>query len=383
MIRVGLVGIGYIAEEYIRLFSRGMIRNASVWGLSSRNEARMEHIRDTYALKDAALFSDFDAMLASGRMDMVMICTPHACHPEMAMRALARNIHALIEKPVGIFPGETDDLLDCVRSRPHLRAGVLYCRRCSEAFQRLKQMLKAGALGEIRRVTWITTEMYRPQAYFDAYPWKGTYRGEGGGLLMTQVSHQIDLLVWLLGLPCTVQAFCRTGHERGIEVENEAVLMLEYPWGASGQMVASSRECPGTDRLEIVGTRGQVVLEDRSILTQYLLREDERVYSARSTEAYGRVPGTQRQTVFPCEKNTELQARIIENFVWSVAEDTPVMCPVEEAVQTQRLIQAAYLSAWTQKPVPLPADADAFTWELRRRMGERTCADGENRKTGL
>lgn len=368
MVRVGLAGIGYIAEEYIRLFSQGKIQNASVCALSSRNEARMQQIQERYGLENAALFSDYDAMLASGKIDMVMICTPHFCHPEMAVRALKHNIHTLIEKPVGVFPEELDSLLDCVRSRPRLRAGVLYCRRCGKAFMQLKQMLTESALGEIRRVTWITTEMYRPQAYFDAYPWKGTFRGEGGGLLMTQVSHQLDLLVWLLGLPRTVQAACHTGKERGIQVENEAALLLEYPWGASGQMIASSRECPGTDRLEIAGTRGRAVLENRGAMSLYTLREDERVYSARSREAYGRIPGVERQMVFPCEENTELQADIINHFVSSVTEGTPAVCPVEQAVQTQQLIQAAYLSAWTHRPVLLPADAEAFTHELRRRI---------------
>lgn len=372
MVRVGLAGIGYIAGEYIRLFSAHKVANAAVCALSSRNEARMEQIRSACGLDSAALFSDYGTMLTSGKIDAVIICTPHFCHPDMAVRALEQNIHTLIEKPVGVFPSELDKLLHCARCRPHLRTGVLYCRRCAQSFQYLKQLLNENTLGEIRRVTWIVTEMYRPQAYFDAYPWKGTFAGEGGGLLMTQVSHQLDLLVWLMGLPCAVQAFCRTGRERGIQVENEAILLLKYPGGAAGQFIASSRECPGTNRLEIVGSKGQAILENYESLTLRILQQDEREYSAHSAEVYGRIPDVRRHVTFSPEENAVLQAGILNNFVSAVSEGTPLACPVEQAVQTQQLIQAAYLSAWTQQPLRLPADAAAFTRELRARMQERS-----------
>lgn len=368
MVRVGIAGIGYIAGEYLRLFAQGKIPNASVRALSSRNYAHMEAVRDACRLKDVLLFSDYDAMLASGEIDAVIICTPHFCHPDMAVRALEKGLHTLIEKPIGVFPDELDALLRCAERHPELRAGVLYCRRGGAAFQHLKRLLDEGALGALRRVTWLVTEMYRPQAYFDAYPWKGTFRGEGGGLLMTQVSHQLDLLVWLCGLPRALQAFCRAGQERGIQVENEACVFMEYPDGAWGQFIASSRECPGSSRLEIAGTRGQAVLEDYSVLRLRLLQQDERDYSAQNRETYGRVPHTEQRLVFPAEENTVLQAHAIHNFITAAAKGAPVLCPVAEAVQTQQLIQTAYLSAWTRQMLLVPADAAAFTRALRQRM---------------
>ena len=221
--------------------------------------------------------------------------------------------------------------------------------------------------------TWIVTDMYRPKAYFDAYPWKGTFREEGGGLLMTQVSHQIDLLVWLCGLPSALQAFCSIGRERDIKVENEATVVMKYPRGATGQFVASSRECPGSNRLEIIGSHGQAVLENYSILTLRSLQQDEKDYSLQSSEPYGRIPYTEQLFTFKNEENSILQAGIINNFISAITKNEPVLCPVQQALDTQIFIQTAYLSAWKQKMTTLPPDTTIFTRELLKRMKNRNC----------
>lgn len=368
MVRVGIVGVGYIAEEYIKLFSQGKIQNAVLHALSSRNEAHLAAVKSAYHLTDTALFSDYDTMLAESDIDMVIICTPHFFHPDMAVRAMERGIHPLIEKPIGVFPEELTALQRCCARHPEVRSGVLYCRRGNQAFLRLKEWMDGGFLGAMKRVTWIVTEMYRPKAYFDAYPWKGTFREEGGGLLMTQVSHQLDLLVWLCGLPSALQAFCAVGRERNIKVENEVTVVMEYPCGATGQFIASSRECPGSNRLEVSGSRGQAILEDYGKLTLRTLRQDERDYSLQSAEPYGSIPYTERQLTFAPEPNTALQAGIINNFIAAITQDEPVLCPVQQAIDTQSFIQAAYLSAWRQKMISLPPDPAVFTQELQRRM---------------
>lgn len=368
MIRVGIAGIGYIAEEYIKLFSQGKIKNAVLHALSSRNEAHLEAVKNTYHLTGTALFSNYDTMLAESGIDMVIICTPHFFHPDMAIRAMERGIHALIEKPIGVFPEELTALQRCCALHPEVRSGVLYCRRGSKAFIQLKKWVDGGFIGEMKRVTWIVTEMYRPKAYFDAYPWKGTFRGEGGGLLMTQVSHQLDLLVYLCGLPSALQAFCSVGRERDIQVENEVTVVMEYPCGATGQFIASSRECPGSNRLEVSGSRGQAILEDYGKLTLRSLQEDEIDYSLQSTEPYGSIPYAERQLTFEPEENTTLQAGIINNFIAAITQNKPVLCPVWQAIDTQSFIQTAYLSAWRRKMISLPPDTAVFTKELLRRM---------------
>ena len=163
MVRVGIAGIGYIAEEYIKLFTQGKIRDAVITALSSRNETHMQEIDARYGL-GAALYTDYDAMLQSGCIDMVMICTPHFYHPNMAVRAIEAGIHTMIEKPVGVWPEELDRLMACVSSHPEVQSGVLYCRRANPVFAKIKQLLTNGAIGQLKRVTWIITDMYRPSA---------------------------------------------------------------------------------------------------------------------------------------------------------------------------------------------------------------------------
>lgn len=367
MIRVGIAGIGFIAEEYIRQFTGGMIHGGVITALSSRNEAHMRQVNQRYSL-DAALFTDYDDMLNSGLIDMVMICTPHFYHPGMAVRALKKGIHTLIEKPVGVYPEELRELTDCANAHPELKCGVLYCRRTNPVFAKIKGLLEDGSLGALKRITWIITDMYRPQCYYDITDWRGTYSGEGGGLLMNQVSHHIDMLVWLCGLPESMQSHCYTARERNIDVENEVSITMEYPGEAIGQFIASTRECPGSSRLEISGSRGQIILEGERALTLRILETDEREHAVTTSVPFGFIPYREEKISFDMANNPIMQARIVTQFLTAVAENTRPLCPLEDAVKAQQFIQAAYLSSWQEKKLQLPVDGAAYTEELKKRI---------------
>ena len=367
MIRVGIAGIGFIAEEYIKLFSQNKIHGAVITALSSRNMAHMHQINSRYNL-NALLFSDYDQMLASKSIDMVMICTPHFYHPGMAIRAIEAGIHTMIEKPVGIWPQELNALAASIRKHPEVHSGVLYCRRMNPVFARIKEYLDSGVLGQLKRITWIITDMYRPQVYFDVTDWRGTYNGEGGGMLMNQVSHHIDLLVWLCGLPEAMQAHCYTGRERKIEVENEVSITMEYPHNAIGQFIASTRECPGSNRLEISGSKGQIILENERALTLRTLETDEQKFAVTTKIPFSTVPYAEETFEFDIAENPVVQAMIINNFIDGIDGKAKVACPVEEAILSQQFIQAAYLSGWEEQKVKLPVDEKAYTEELRKRI---------------
>ena len=367
MIRIGIAGIGFIAEEYIKLVTTGRIQNAEVRALSSRNHKHMEQVREKYQL-DAALFTDYGEMLNSGLIDAVMICTPHYFHPSMAIRAIERGIHTMIEKPVGVYPEELDALMACVKEHPETKAGVLYCRRTSPVFAKIKKILDDGTIGSLKRVTWIVTNMYRTQAYFDIAGWRGTYGGEGGGLLMNQVSHHIDLLTWLCGFPKAMQAHCYTARERNIEVENEVSITMEYPGEAIGQFIASTRECPGSNRLELSGSRGQIVLDSEENLTLHILDIDEREFNASTKIPFASIPYKKEMYHFDLSYSTAPQASIVNSFIASITEGTPIACPVEEAILSQQFIIGAYLSSWLERKLTLPVDGKTFTEELKKRQ---------------
>lgn len=367
MIRLGIAGVGFIAEEYIKLITNGDIQGAEIRALSSRNYNHMEEVRAKYHL-DAERFTDYEEMLGSGKIDAVMICTPHYFHPGMAIKAIEQGIHTMIEKPVGVYPEELDALVDCVKAHPETQTGVLYCRRTNPVFAKIKKLLTDGELGKLKRVTWIVTDMYRPQAYFDIAGWRGTYSGEGGGLLMNQVSHHIDLLVWLCGLPKAMQAHCYTARERNIEVENEVSITMDYPGDAVGQFIASTRECPGSNRLEIIGSRGQIILDGEKDLTIRRLQTDEREFAVNTKIPFAFIPFKEEVLHFEPIYNMSLQANVVNQFIASILSGTPVTCPVEEAVLSQQFIIGAYLSSWQEKKLALPADGAVFTAELKKRF---------------
>lgn len=371
MLRIGIAGIGYIAETYIKLQAERKIKGCVICAICSRNREHMQEVQSRYKLDNAELYTDYGVMLDSGRIDAVLICTPHRMHIKMAREALDRGIHALVEKPVGVCIDEGEELLHTVHLHPELTAGVLYCRRTSKAYGELRRMISGGELGAIKRVNWLITNLYRTQAYHSSQAWKGTWKGEGGGLLLTQVSHQMDLLVWLMGMPGQVQGFCGYGIEREIEVENEVLLQMWYPGNTTVQFIASSREFPGTNRIEISGSKGQVILENDRDMRYRKLTLDEREYSRTTDEVYGSIPYVEETKRFDDADNSVQQAAIVNNFIQAVRGRENVLCPVEEALKSLELINGAYLSSWREQAVRFPLNSREYKEEWEKRCNEK------------
>jgi len=360
MVRIGIAGIGFIAEEYIKLITAGRITGCVIRALSSRDAARMESVRSAYSLNEAELYTDYEQMLASGRIDAVVICTPHLSHIKMAQAALEHGLHTLIEKPVGVFSDEAESLLQTIAAHPELVSGVLYCRRASQAFQALHKIVSSGQLGRLKRVNWLLTDQYRTPAYHRSKSWRSSWTGEGGGLLLNQASHHLDMLTWLLGEPERMQAFCSFGVERDIQVETDAVLHMSYPRGLTAQFISSSREFPGTNRLELSGTKGQVILENDRHMIFRKLAVDEEEYARTTDVGFGHIPVEETVSDFDDSDLTVMQAAIFNNFIRSVQGEEQILCPVPDAVQSLHLINAAYLSTWKEKAVTFPLDPQEF-----------------------
>ena len=232
MIRLGIAGIGTIARDYIGLIAAGCVKDVELTALCSRSDVSVHRLQTQYSLS-AKVFQDYRTMLDSDVVDAVLITTPHGLHPEMAIQAVNAGIHVLVEKPVGIYCDEVEQVLAALEKRPELVCGVMYNRRASRCFRTVKQMVEQGQIGELVRCTWVITDLYRTDAYYSSDSWRGSWQSEGGGILMTQASHQLDLMQWICGMPVSVQARCTT-QNRPIKVENEAELFLTYPNGAHG-----------------------------------------------------------------------------------------------------------------------------------------------------
>lgn len=358
MVRLGIAGIGTIAKDYIGLIAGGQVGGVKLTALCSRNRESARQMDERYGL-NSRIFQDYGEMLRSGLVDGVLICTPHGQHPAMALQAVEAGIHVLVEKPAGILEEEVGAVLRALEQRPGLVCGVLYNRRASRAFRYVKGLVESGEIGELVRCTWIITDLYRTNAYYTSGSWRGTWRGEGGGLLMTQASHQLDLMQWICGMPSSVLARC-SSVGRPIQVENEAELLLAYPGGAHGHFIASAHECPGTNLLEICGTRGRVSVREDSKVEVVRLREDERSFARSCTDPFRKAPSDMQTLTFDDSDNKVQQAVTIRNFACAVEGREEIQCDLADGLRSLQIIHGAYLSQWRGEEVSLPAPEKAF-----------------------
>jgi len=368
--KLGIVGIGRIAQDYISLICEGKVSGVSITALCSRSQRRAAALREQFpALEHTAYFADYGEMLSSGQIDAVLICTPHGLHPAMTAKALEAGIHALTEKPVGIYGTEVDLALETLSKHPGLVCAVMYNRRASPTFQYVKKLLDSRELGDLVRCTWLITDLYRTDAYYQSESWRGSWSGEGGGLLMTQASHQLDLMQWLCGMPRSVSARCFS-MERPIVTENEVELLFSYPNGARGQFIASARECPGTNLLEICCTKGKVTVRNDREIEITRLEEDERIFAKTCPSPFEKVQASVQNILFDENSNMAQQAATIQNFADAVQQGSPIQCSLAEGYRSLQIIHGAYMSHWKSAEVGLPVDETEFSSLLN--MQERT-----------
>ncbi len=368
MVRLGIVGIGTIASDYIELIAQGKVRDMELAALCSRSEKKVMELKERFRL-ESRYFSDYAQMLDSGCIDAVLICTPHGEHPRMAKMAAEAGIHILVEKPVGIYEEEVEDVLECLSRSPKLVCGVMYNRRASKAYRFVKQYLSEIGIGELVRCTWIITDLYRTEAYYASGSWRGSWGSEGGGILMTQASHQLDLMQWLCGMPAAVMARCSTV-DRPIQVENEAELFLEYENGAHGHFLASAHECPGTNRLEICGTRGRITVTEDSQVEILRLDVDEREHAKQCRDSFAKIDGAVEQYTFDDSDNKIQQAATIQNFIDAVLGKADIQCSLKDGLGSLQIIHGAYVSSWCDQPVRLPVSGGKFSEMIAQRDKE-------------
>ncbi|MGB4590300.1 MAG: Gfo/Idh/MocA family oxidoreductase [Clostridiaceae bacterium] len=368
MVNIGIVGIGQIAEDYISIFAKGSIKDGKISALASRNQEHLDQIISKYHLEGVSKFKTIEDMLDSNLVDAVMITTPHTLHTEMATKVLAKGKHVLVDKPLGIKAGEVDKLADLAKMNPNLQAGVIFNRRSSELYQRVHSLVKSKELGELRRSIWQITNLYRTYAYYKSGSWRGRFKTEGGGVLMNQAIHQLDLLLWIAGMPEKVMARTKEGFHRPVFTENDVSLYMDYENGASGQFIASAHECPGTNRLELSFDKGQLIIEDDSKLTIRRLEQKEEDFAKQTLTYFDKVPYQEEKENYDFKLNTVEQAVIINNFIDAILGRVNLLCPFEEGRNTVRVVNAAYLSSWRKEEVALDFDQEEYETALKGKI---------------
>ncbi|MDU5142722.1 MAG: Gfo/Idh/MocA family oxidoreductase [Paenibacillus dendritiformis] len=365
-VRIGVIGLGNMGSAHAKCIARGEIIGAVLAAVCDSVPGRREWAESELG-EHIPFYSTEEEMLASGKIDAVLIATPHYHHPESAINAFGRGLHVLIEKPAGVYTKQVREMNERA-ARSGKVFGIMYNQRSQPIYQKLRDLIQSGELGEIRRTNWIITNWYRPQSYYNSGGWRATWAGEGGGVLINQDPHQLDLWQWTTGLvPKRMRAFCRFGHYRDIEVEDDVTAYVEYENGASGVFVTTTGEAPGTNRFEITGDRGKVVIEHGK-LTFWRLRVPEPEFNRQYEGMFGQ-PECWKCDI-PVHGQGGEHRGIIQNWTDAIRTGAPLLAPGEEGIHGLTLSNAMLLSAWTDDWVTFPLDEDLFHAELQKRIAQ-------------
>jgi predicted dehydrogenase len=359
-IRLGVIGLGNMGNVHCRLLQK--IPAFQLTAVCDSDPERLARIEQKY---DATPFDDVEEMLADRVCDAVLIATPHFSHTTIGVRALKLGYHVMVEKPISVHKADAEKLIRA-HTDPAQVFAAMFNQRTDPAYVRIRQMLMSGELGALRRVQWTITDWFRSQAYYDSGGWRATWAGEGGGVLLNQCPHQLDLLQWLFGMPERVHAFCQVGKHHDIEVEDEVTAYLTYPGGATGVFTTTTGEAPGSNRLEVATEGGLLVYDTRHGYLE-LIRNEKTVTEAiaenRSFEKPDsmteriRIPGEGRQ-----------HAGVLENFAQAIRGEADLIAPAEEGIRSVELANAMLYSSWRGNTVELPISARGYANQLKKRI---------------
>ena len=294
----------------------------------------------------------------------MLVAVPHYQHVELGILAMQHGLHVMLEKPVAVYTLAAREMMAEADKHPELTFGMMFNQRTNCVYRKLKQMIDGGELGQIKRVNWIITDWYRTQYYYNSGDWRASWEGEGGGVLLNQCPHQLDLIQWLCGMPSRVRAFCHNGKWHDIEVEDDVTAYLEYPSGATGVFVTTTGDAPGTNRLEITGTLGSVICE-KDTLTFHRLKTDEREWCQSAASGFERPP---METITVETDGENLQhVGVLRAFTGHILRGEPLVADGREGIRGLTLSNAMHLSSWLDKTVDLPFDEELFLSELNKR----------------
>ena len=361
-VRLGIIGVGNMGSGHAANILAGKCPEIELTAVADRREARRQWAKETLP-EGTAIFEEGSDLIQSGLCDAVHICTPHYQHPTLAMEAFAAGLHVMCEKPAGVYTKAVREMNEAAEKSGKVFA-MMFNQRTNCVYRKMHEMVHSGQLGELKRVNWIITDWYRTQIYYDSGDWRATWEGEGGGVLLNQCPHQLDLLQWICGLPKTVQAFCQEGKWHDIEVEDDVTAYLQFANGATGVFVTTTGDAPGTNRFEVTGTLGKLVCENDK-LTFWKLAQDEREFCRTATEGFAQ-PQCQQVEVETDGENLQ-HVGVLNAFAGKILHGTPLVAEGTEGLGGLTLSNAMHLSSWLGRAVDIPFDEELFLSELNKR----------------
>ena len=366
-VRIGVIGVGTMGGAHARFLAEGNVKGARLAALCDTDDARRETLSREFP--GVPLYAAADELLDADVCDAVVIATLHYFHPEIGIAALGKGLHVLTEKPIAVQCSRARALIDAAEKSGRTLA-VMFNQRTTPIFQAARQLVQSGVLGKPQRLDWIITNWFRTQAYYRSGGWRATWRGEGGGVLMNQAPHQLDLWQWIFGMPSAIRAECRVAQYHDIEVEDDAIILADYANGATAFFRTTTGEGRGTNRLEIVGDCGKIVLEqgvvkEQAVLKRWQYKESASEVCANSPVANAKIEWDYTEETFPKIENPH--GMVLQNFVDHIQSGAPLIAPGAEALNALEIANAAYLSAWTDEKIALPTDEARFDRLLEER----------------
>ena len=361
-IRLGIIGAGNMGSSHVRNIQAGKCPEIEVTAVADRKASRRAWAQEN--APGAAIFNEGSELIRSGACEAVLIAVPHYQHPTLAVEAFDQGLHVMCEKPAGVYTLQVREMIAAADKHPELTFGMMFNQRTNCVYRKMKELIEAGAIGEMKRMNWIVTDWYRTQFYYDSGAWRATWAGEGGGVLLNQCPHQLDLLQWLCGLPARVHAFTHEGKWHDIEVEDDVTAYLEFANGATGVFITTTGDAPGTNRLEITGTKGRLICEGSELIYDRLTC-DEREWCRTCQEGF-KAPDCERVPVETDGLNVQHPA-VLNAFAAHILRGEPLVADGREGIRGLMLSNAIHLSGWTGETVSLPIDEERFLALLNER----------------
>lgn len=368
-LRYGIIGVGNMGTSHFNYYMQGQLKEMRLTAVADINPERLEMVKEE--LPEVLCFNSAEELMDSGACDAVVIATPHYSHPDFTIYALNKGLHVLAEKPAGVYTKRVREANEVAAKSDKVYA-LMYNQRTNCLYRKLREIVQGGEYGEIRRVNWIITDWYRTQSYYDSGGWRATWSGEGGGVLLNQAPHNLDLWQWICGMPSKIRAFCHEGKWHNIEVEDDVTIYAEYPNGATGVFITTTGDAPGTNRLEITMDKGHVICEDGK-LKLYTLETPTSVHSATAAGGFSKPKGSWSEV--ETDGYNPQHVGVLNAFAAHIVRGEPLVARGEEGILGLSISNAAHLSSWLGKPVELPVDEDLFY-----KMLQEKCAASKVKK---
>lgn len=360
-VRLGIIGLGNMGRFHADYLLANKVSRCELTAVCDAFPSALEKY------KPLQTFDDGEKLIASGAIDAVIVATPHYQHCTLGIAALENGVHAMIEKPISAHKADAERLIAAHKKHPNRVFAGMFQLRVEPRYVKIKRLIETGELGEIVRVSWIITDWFRTEAYYASGGWRATWKGEGGGVLLNQCLHNLDMLQWLCGMPKRLRGFCQIGRFHNIEVEDNITAYLEFPNAATGTFVSSTGEAPGSNRFEIAGTRGKIVLENNKLT---FVRNEVSMIEFSKTSKVGFAKPDVWNIEIPIDNAVNPHSTLVQNFVDSILDGTPLIAPGEEGLHSVELANAILYSGLIDQTIDLPLDSAAYERKLQQLIAE-------------